>query len=55
MYYGAYVSVCHRNFCHMQIVVNMPTAFPSSQLLRHLLASHFARRNLQEELVEELQ
>ena len=48
-------SVCHRNFC--QIVVNMPIAFPSSQVLRQFAgftfrkmlhisedASHFAKR-----------
>ena len=70
MHYGAYVhetstaikipSACHRNFC--QFVVNLLIAFPDSQLLRQFAwlhisqdASHFARRNLLAELVEELQ
>ena len=51
-------SACHRNFC--QFVVNLPIAFPSSQHLRQFPwlrilqdASHFARRNLLAELVEE--
>ena len=53
-------SVCHRNFC--QIVVNMPIAFPSSQLLRQFAGFTFRKMlhisqnvNLLAELVEELQ
>ena len=53
-------SVCHRNFC--QIVVNMPIAFPSSQLLRQFADFTFRKVlhisqnvNLLAELVEELQ
>ena len=70
MHYGAYVhgtflqikipSVCHRNFC--QIVVNMPIAFPSSQVLRQFAGFTFRKMlhisqnvNLLAELVEELQ
>ena len=51
-------SVCHRNFC--QIVVNMPIAFPSSQLLRQFAGFTFRKMlqisqnvNLLAELVEE--
>ena len=51
-------SACDRNF--YQFVVNLPIVFPSSQLLRQFAwlrisqdASHFARRNLLAELVEQ--
>ena len=51
-------SACDRNF--HQFVVNLPIVFPSSQLLRQFAwlrisqdASHFARRNLLAELVEQ--
>ena len=51
-------SACDRNF--YQFVVNLPIVFPSSQLLRQFAwlrisqdASHFARRNLLVELVEQ--
>ena len=51
-------SACDRN-CY-QFVVNLPIVFPSSQLLRQFAwlrisqdASHFARRNLLAELVEQ--
>ena len=51
-------STCDRNF--YQFVVNLPIVFPSSQLLRQFAwlrisqyASHFARRNLLAELVEQ--
>ena len=51
-------SACDRNF--YQFVVNLPIVFPSSQLLRPFAwlrisqdASHFARRNLLAELVEQ--
>ena len=52
------LSACDRNF--YQFVVNLPIVFPSSQLLRQFAwlrisqdASHFARRNLLAELVEQ--
>ena len=52
-------SVCHQNFC--QIVVNMPIAFASSQLLRqfagftcHKMLHILQDVNLLAELVEEL-
>ena len=51
-------SACDQNF--YQFVVNLPIVFPSSQLLRQFAwlrisqdASHFARRNLLAELVEQ--
>ena len=51
-------SACDRNF--YQFVVNLRIVFPSSQLLRQFTwlrisqdASHFARRNLLAELVEQ--
>ena len=51
-------SACDRNF--YQFVVNLPIVFPSSQLLRQFAwlrisqdPSHFARRNLLAELVEQ--
>ena len=51
-------SACDRNF--YQFVVNLPIVFPSSQLLRQFAwlriskdVSHFARRNLLAELVEQ--
>ena len=51
-------SACDRNV--YQFVVNLPIVFPSSQLLRQFAwlrisqdASHFARRNLLAELVEQ--
>ena len=51
-------SACDRNF--YQFVVNLPIVFPSSQRLRQFAwlrisqyASHFARRNLLAELVEQ--
>ena len=53
-------SACDRNF--YQFVVNLSIVFPSSQLLRQFAwlrisqdASHFARRNLLAELVEQYQ
>ena len=51
-------SACDRNF--YRFVVNLPIVFPSSQLLRQFAwlrisqyASHFTRRNLLAELVEQ--
>ena len=51
-------SACGRNF--YQFVVNLPIVFPSSQLLRQFAwlrisqdASHFTRRSLLAELVEQ--
>ena len=51
-------SACDRNF--YQFVVNLPIVFSSSQLLRQFAwlrisqdASHFARRNMLAELVEQ--